>query len=55
MIKEFLTANNKINKCLALTNLAALLSNGTTIHKFSCKLKKIKKNYGNEIRLYICR
>jgi ATP-dependent exoDNAse (exonuclease V) alpha subunit len=28
---------------LAPTNLAALLIDGTTIHKFSCKLKKLKK------------
>ncbi len=34
--------NNKVYKCLAPTNLAALLINGTTIHKFSCKLKKFK-------------
>jgi predicted AAA+ superfamily ATPase len=42
MIKELLTANNKIYKCLAPTNLAALLMNGTTIHTFSYKLKKFK-------------
>ena len=42
MVKEYLTDNNKIYKCLAPTNLAALLINGTTIHKFSCKLKKFK-------------
>ena len=41
-IKKTLTENNKIYKCLAPTNLAALLINGTTIHKFSCKLKKFK-------------
>ena len=42
MVKEYLTDNNKVYKCLAPTNLAALLINGTTIHKFSCKLKKFK-------------
>jgi ATP-dependent exoDNAse (exonuclease V) alpha subunit len=41
-IKKTLTDDNKIYKCLAPTNLAALLINGTTIHKFSCKLKKFK-------------
>jgi 5-methylcytosine-specific restriction endonuclease McrA len=41
-IKKTLTEDNKIYKCLAPTNLAALLINGTTIHKFSCKLKKFK-------------
>jgi len=41
-IKKTLTENNKVYKCLAPTNLAALLINGTTIHKFSCRLKKFK-------------
>ena len=40
-IKEILREDNKVYKCLAPTNLAALLINGTTIHKFSCKLKKV--------------
>jgi hypothetical protein len=42
MIKECLTAINKIYKYLAPTNLAVLLINGTNIHKFSCELKKFK-------------
>jgi len=42
-IKQNLTDNDKFYKCLAPTNLAALLIDGTTIHKFSCKLKKLKK------------
>ena len=42
-IKDNLTNNGKSYKCLAPTNLAALLIEGTTIHKFSCKLKKLKK------------
>ena len=42
-IKQNLTDNDKHYKCLAPTNLAALLIDGTTIHKFSCKLKKLKK------------
>ncbi len=42
MVKEYLTENNKVYKCLAPTNLAALLIDGTTIHKFSCRLKKFK-------------
>ncbi len=42
MVKEYLTDNNKVYKFLAPTNLAALLIDGTTIHKFSCKLKKFK-------------
>ena len=43
-IKEKLTEDNKVYECLlvAPTNLAALLINGTVIHKFSCKLKKFK-------------
>jgi hypothetical protein len=41
-IKKTLTEDNKIYKCLAPTNLAALLINRATIHKFSCKLKKFK-------------
>jgi len=42
-IKEYLTNNNKVYKCLAPTNLAALLIDGTTVHKFACKLKKLTK------------
>jgi DNA replication protein DnaC len=42
-IKENFITNGKYYKCLAPTNLAALLIEGTTIHKFSCKLKKLKK------------
>ena len=42
-IKQKITENSKEYKCLAPTNLAALLIEGTTIHKFSCKLKKLKK------------
>ena len=42
-IKEFLNNNGKVYKCLAPTNLAALLIDGTTVHKFACKLKKLKK------------
>ena len=42
-IKQNITDNGKNYKCLAPTNLAALLIEGTTIHKFSCKLKKLKK------------
>jgi hypothetical protein len=34
MVKEYLTDNNKVYKCLAPTNLAVLLIDGTTIHKF---------------------
>jgi ATP-dependent exoDNAse (exonuclease V) alpha subunit len=42
-IKEYLTNNGKVYKCLAPTNLAALLIDGTTVHKFACKLKKLTK------------
>jgi 5-methylcytosine-specific restriction enzyme A len=42
-IKEYLTNNSKVYKCLAPTNLAALLIDGTTVHKFACKLKKLTK------------
>jgi predicted AAA+ superfamily ATPase len=42
-IKQNLPDNDKFYKCLAPTTLAALLIDGTTIHKFSCKLKKLKK------------
>ncbi len=42
LIKLYLSVENKVFKCLAPTNLAALLIDGTTIHKFSCKLKKFK-------------
>ncbi len=49
MIKELLAANNKIYKCLAPSNLAALLINGTKIHKFSCKLKKLKAFMGMKL------
>jgi hypothetical protein len=45
MIKECLTTNDKIYKSLAPTNLAALLINGTTIHKFSCKLRNLKLSW----------
>ncbi len=40
MIKESLNTNDKTYKCLAPTNLAALLTDGTPIHKLFCKLKK---------------
>jgi len=40
-IKENLNNNGKAYKCLAPTNLAALLIDGTTVHKFACKLKKL--------------
>jgi hypothetical protein len=42
-IKEILFNNGQVYKCLAPTNLAALLIDGTTVHKFSCKLKKLTK------------
>jgi energy-coupling factor transporter ATP-binding protein EcfA2 len=42
-MKEKITDNGHVYKCLAPTNLAALLIEGSTIHKFSCKLKKLKK------------
>ena len=42
-IKEYLNNNGKVYKCLAPTNLAALLIDGTTVHKFACKLKKLTK------------
>ena len=42
-IKEDLNNNGKVYKCLAPTNLAALLIEGTTVHKFACKLKKLTK------------
>jgi len=42
-IKDHLNNNGKAYKCLAPTNLAALLIERTTIHKFSCKLKNLKK------------
>jgi 5-methylcytosine-specific restriction endonuclease McrA len=42
-IKEYLNNNGKVFKCLAPTNLAALLIDGTTVHKFACKLKKLTK------------
>ncbi len=43
-IKQNLTDNDKFYKCLTPINLAELLIDGTTtIHKFSCKLKKLKK------------
>jgi hypothetical protein len=42
-IKEYLNNNGKAYKCLAPTNLAALLIDGTTVHKFACKLKKLTK------------
>jgi DNA replication protein DnaC len=42
-IKEYLTNNIKVYKCLAPTNLAILLIDGTTVHKFACKLKKLTK------------
>ncbi len=41
-MKEKLTEDNKVYKCLVPANLAALLINGTTIHNFSCELKKFK-------------
>ena len=44
-IKEFLNNNGKVYQCLAPTNLAALLIDGTTVHKFACKLKKLKKSW----------
>jgi 5-methylcytosine-specific restriction enzyme A len=48
-IKEYLTNNNKVYKCLAPTNLAALLIDGTTVHKFACKLKKLTKFMENQL------
>ena len=42
-IKELLYNNGQVYKCLAPTNLAALLIDGTTVHKFACKLKKLTK------------
>ncbi len=42
-MKEKITDNGHVYKSLAPTNLAALLIEGSTIHKFFCKLKKLKK------------